>query len=79
MSNRHTFLENLCQQKNNWNNNPKNVRTSNRNNNDPTNQNNNLGFRIEHFSLSQYLRFGRMVAIMVSTTVHLKSPLIDAC
>jgi len=79
MSNRHTFLENLCQQKNNWNNNPKNVRTSNRNNNDPTNQNNNLGFRIEHFSHFNIEGSGRMVAITVSTTVHLKSPLIDAC
>jgi hypothetical protein len=29
-----------------WNNNPKNVRAANRNNNNPTNRNNNLGFRV---------------------------------
>jgi len=28
-----------------WNNNPENVRVSNRNRNEPTNQNNNIGFR----------------------------------
>ena len=28
-----------------WNNNPQNVRVSNRNRNEPTNQNNNIGFR----------------------------------
>ena len=28
-----------------WNNNPRNLRVSNRNNNAPTNRNNNLGFR----------------------------------
>ncbi|UCD83478.1 MAG: SUMF1/EgtB/PvdO family nonheme iron enzyme [Deltaproteobacteria bacterium] len=28
-----------------WNNNPNNLRASNRNNNNPTNQNNNIGFR----------------------------------
>ncbi|MCI0691142.1 SUMF1/EgtB/PvdO family nonheme iron enzyme [candidate division KSB1 bacterium] len=28
-----------------WNNNPQNVRCANRNNNEPTNRNNNVGFR----------------------------------
>ncbi len=28
-----------------WNNNPQNVRVSNRNRNEPTNRNNNIGFR----------------------------------
>jgi len=28
-----------------WNNNPQNVRVANRNNNEPTNRNNNIGFR----------------------------------
>ncbi|MBF0343244.1 MAG: SUMF1/EgtB/PvdO family nonheme iron enzyme [Nitrospirae bacterium] len=31
-----------------WNNNPQNVRCSNRNNNMPGNRNNNIGFRLEH-------------------------------
>ncbi|WP_221407654.1 SUMF1/EgtB/PvdO family nonheme iron enzyme [Thermoflexibacter ruber] len=29
-----------------WNNNPENCRVANRNNNTPTNRNNNLGFRL---------------------------------
>lgn len=29
-----------------WNNNPRNCRVSNRNNNNPDNRNNNLGFRL---------------------------------
>lgn len=29
-----------------WNNNARNVRSANRNNNDPTNRNNNVGFRV---------------------------------
>jgi len=62
----------------NWNNNPNNMRASNRNNNNPTNRNNNIGFRLALFIVSIDLRFGRMVAITVSTTVHLKSPPIDA-
>jgi formylglycine-generating enzyme required for sulfatase activity len=35
-----------------WNNDAQNCRVSNRNNNDPTNRNNNLGFRLARSSKS---------------------------
>jgi formylglycine-generating enzyme required for sulfatase activity len=38
-----------------WNNNAQNCRVSNRNNNDPTNRNNNIGFRLARSSKSSFL------------------------
>ncbi|MBF0143042.1 MAG: SUMF1/EgtB/PvdO family nonheme iron enzyme [Magnetococcales bacterium] len=40
-----------------WNNNPANVRSANRNNNDPGNRNNNIGFRLA--STNRIARQGR--------------------
>jgi formylglycine-generating enzyme required for sulfatase activity len=38
-----------------WNNNDNNLRVSNRNNNDPTNTNNNVGFRCVSMLLNQWI------------------------
>ncbi|WP_143090908.1 hypothetical protein [Thermoflexibacter ruber] len=34
-----------------WNNNPQNLRVANRNNNNPTNRNNNIGFRLSNMEI----------------------------
>jgi len=38
-----------------WNNNTRNVRVSNRNNNNPTERNNNVGFRVAQYSIGRGL------------------------
>lgn len=40
-----------------WNNNPENLRSANRNNNTPTNRNNNIGFRIARTAHAGVSRF----------------------
>ena len=43
-----------------WNNNPQNLRSANRNRNNPTNRNNNLGFRVAStLNRQSFLAHGR--------------------
>lgn len=46
-----------------WNNQPDNVRSANRNRNDPTNRNNNLGFRLAQADRAECL-FGSGVRVI---------------
>lgn len=41
-----------------WNNNPENVRVSNRNRNEPTNRNNNIGFRCAGYAERGFVVWG---------------------
>jgi hypothetical protein len=54
-----------------WNNNPDNLRSSNRNRNEPDNRNNNIGFRVARvLSPASTLFFARAGAIKVASGVH---------
>lgn len=49
-----------------WNNNPVNCRVANRNNNDPGNRNNNLGFRLARSSYASWMAADEQALFLLS-------------
>jgi hypothetical protein len=52
-----------------WNNNPDNARVANRNNNSPSNRNNNLGFRLSSTS-QRPAKIGLWIVLLCQGFVH---------